>query len=454
VSFLRNLLSDLVEKRLWPVALLLVGALVAVPVLLGGGGSPEADTVASVPTVQATTTAPTQIRVSEETDISSLAPSGAKHNPFTQPKVKKAAVAPSEATAPTTSEPTPTTGGATTGGATTPAPSTGPTGPTGGTTTPDPTPGTPKDEGDTSAIRVDLRFGEPGNTKQRTYSDIARLSALPSADKPIVIFLGVKKDKKTATFLISSDATATGDGVCKPAATNCQTIEMQAGDSTFLDIDLGSGVRQFRLDVKRIGEVEKDTLAKASAARARASVAGRAFLRSALESGEVTLSGMDFSERTGTLTSTPRATSAGPVGRGAYRVDVKVGGMERKDVRRLQVLPQRSTAKLLFLGVRDGGRSVSFLNLAHQQVRGAAQCKPSPTDCERLTLRGGAVAYVGGVRVKVTRLKLRNLASTAAAEAARVREDADGRALVTARDLDLTDLALNPQTGSLAAAPL
>lgn len=454
MSFLRNLLSDLIEKRLWPVALLLVGALVAIPMLLGGGGSSEADTVASVPTVTATTTAPTQIRVSEDTTVSSLAPSGAKHNPFTQPKVKQAAAEPTGPTAPTTSEPTPTTGGGTSGGAPTPSTTTTPsTGSTGGTTTPGTTPSTPKDEGDTSAIRVDLRFGEPGNTKQKTYSDIARLSALPSADKPIVIFLGVKKDKKTATFLISSDATATGDGVCKPAATNCQTIEMQEGDTTFLDIDLGSGVRQFRLDVKRVGEVDKDTIAKASAARARASVAGRAYLRSAIESGEVSLSGLAFSEKTGTLTSTPRATTAGPAGRGAYRVDVKVGRMQRTDIRRLQVLPQRSTAKLLFLGVRDGGHSVSFLNLDHREVRGG-QCMPSPTDCERLTLRGGKVAYVGGVRVKVTRLKLRNLASTAVAEAARVREDADGRALVTARDLDLTDLALNPQTGTLAPAPL
>ncbi len=86
----------------------------------------------------------------------------------------------------------------------------------------------------------------------------------------------------------------------------------------------------------------------------------------------MSLSGLAFSEKTGTLTSTPRATTAGPVGRGAYRVDVKVGRMQRTDIRRLQVLPQRSTAKLLFLGVRDGGHSVSFLNLDHREVRGGA----------------------------------------------------------------------------------
>jgi hypothetical protein len=450
MSFLRNLVSDLVEKRLWPVALLLVGALVAVPFLLGGGSKADtAATATATPAATSTTTA-TTIRVSEDTNVATIAPIGAKHNPFKQPKAEKAATADEGATTtPSTPDPTPTASDTgSTGGTTTPSTPTPST-----TTTPSHSTPTPKTDENTKAIRVDLSFGEPGSTKQKDRTDIARLSALPSADKPIVIFLGVKKDKKTATFLISSDATATGDGSCKPSATNCQTIEMQEGDSTFLDIDLGAGVRQFRLDVDRVGEVDKETSEKATTARARASVAGREYLRSAIESGEVSLSGLDFSEKTGTLTSTPKATTAGPIGRGAYRVDVKVGRMERRNVSRLQVLPQRSRAKLLFLGVREGGRSVSFLNLEHKPVAGAT-CKPSPTDCERITLHRGRVATVGGVRVKVTRLRLRNLASQTAAEAARVREDETGRDVVSARGLDLTDLALNPLTGTLVSAPL
>lgn len=450
MSFLRNLVSDLVDKRLWPVAIVLVGALVAVPFLLGGGGS-AADTVATATPAQATTTTATTIRVSEDSNLATIAPTGTRHNPFRQPTAKKAATTDDAAAAtPSTPEATPTSGDTgSTGGTTTPstaAPSTT-------TTTPSDSATTPKPDENTEAIRVDLSFGEPGSSRQRDRKDIARLSALPSADQPIIIYLGVKGDKKTAAFLISSDATATGDGTCKPSPTNCQTIEMREGDSTFLDIDLGTGVRQFRLDVDRVGEIDKETPAKATTARARASVAGRAYLRSAIESGEISLSGLDFSEKTGTLTSTPKATTAGPIGRGAYRVDVEVGRMERKNVSRLQVLPQRSRARILFLGVREGGRSASFLNLEHKPVEGAT-CKPSRTDCERITLRRGRVASVGGVRVKVTQLRLRNLASATAAEAARVREDETGREIVTARDLDLTDLALNPLTGTLAAAPL
>ena len=455
MSFLRNLVSDLVEKRLWPVAVLLVGALVAVPFLLAGG-TPAADPVATATATATTSTTPattsTTIRVSEETTVSTLVPSGARHNPFEQPEVRRAATPDESASTPTPSEATPTTGGTTSGGATTPSTTTPPSGSTEPPSTDTDSP-EPKDDENTKAIRVDLRFGEPGKTKQKRYDDVARLSALPSANEPIVIFLGVKKDRETATFLISSDSTATGEGTCRPAITNCQTIEMKAGESTFLDIDFGEGVRQFRLDVASIKETDAKDAKQASAARARMSVAGQEFLRSSIESGEVSLDGLDYSERTGTLSSTPRAKTAGPVARGAYRVDVKVGGLTRTDVRRLQVLPQRATARLLFLGVRDGGRSATFLNLEDLPVTGAA-CRPSPEDCERFTLRAGRTAHVGGVPVTVTELSLRRLASVSAAEQARTREDEAGRALVIHDDLDLGDLALDPQTGTLTRSPL
>ena len=50
MPFLKNIGHDLIEKRLWPVAVLLVLALVAVPVVLGGG---SAQTPAAAPTAAA-----------------------------------------------------------------------------------------------------------------------------------------------------------------------------------------------------------------------------------------------------------------------------------------------------------------------------------------------------------------------------------------------------------------
>lgn len=444
MTFVRNLLADLVEKRLWPVAVLLAGVLVAMPILLGGGsGAGDADVVATP--AQGAAANATDVRVSEETGVATLAPTGSKQNPFVQPELEKLEPA---------AEPAPVQDSA-------PAPmggSTGETAPSRPSTpsmpdpAPAPAPQPEEKEQDTSVTQVTLRFGETGKAR-KAYRDIARLTALPNVSTPVMIYLGLKKDGETASFLIPSDAAATGEGACKPSAANCQTIELQAGDTTYVDLDLGDGARQYRLDVVSIAASDAKDAETASAARARVSRVGREFLRSSIESGEVSLEGMDFSEQTGTLTSTPRAKTAGPVGRGAYRIDIQVGTTTRTDVRRLQLLPQRSRARLLFLGVRDGGRSASFLNLDDHPVAGAT-CTPSPEECDRITLRRGRTAHVGGVPVRIAALSLRRLATDDAARAARLREDGAGRALAGDQQLDLGDLALDPATGTLMASPL
>jgi hypothetical protein len=162
---------------------------------------------------------------------------------------------------------------------------------------------------------------------------------------------------------------------------------------------------------------------------------------------------MDYSEKTGTLASTPRASSAGLLARGAYRADVTVGGITRRDVRRLQLLPDRSVPKLLFLGVRNGGKSATFLNLDQLPVSGA-NCKPSAERCERFTLRAGRTAYVGGTPVTLDAVIVRRLANAAAADKARTRVDEVGADRVAKDELDLGDLALDPKTGTLTASPL
>src|SRR3954468_24628166 len=109
MSAVRNIFNDLVDRRLWPVALALLAALVAVPVMLGGGSSasspaspdPLASAAASGGTAQAA--------------ISVSAPSTARHdrpgavrNPFTQHKVK--ALSDTQTTAPPTQPTIPSSG--------------------------------------------------------------------------------------------------------------------------------------------------------------------------------------------------------------------------------------------------------------------------------------------------------------------------------------------------------
>jgi hypothetical protein len=262
MSAVRNLITDLVDRRLWPVAVALLGALVAVPVLLGGGSKAPAPAPAAPLAAAAGTAGGTaQAAVSLSQPSTSTNPTyrpGPVRNPFAQHKVPAPATTnPSSAPAP----PVPS------------VPSSAPSVPSGGggvpvTTTPI-VPGSGggrRDATETNVWRVNLRFGEAGD--QKTHKDIPRLSPLPSATNPFFIFLGVLADGKTAVFLISSDTTATGDGKCKPNPEQCDTIEMRAGDTEFFDVAQGNaGVTQYELDLLK---VFKNTV-KGKAAAAKAS---------------------------------------------------------------------------------------------------------------------------------------------------------------------------------------
>jgi hypothetical protein len=232
VSFFRSLFQDLVDKRLWPVAIVLVVAAVAVPVVLKKS-EPQADTVAAArqPSPKAPVLSGTPVSLQSDGFHNALSGAPLK-DPFRQqhlpkpPKSVTAAVATSQTSSSSSSTGSPSggsTGGSRTGG--------------GGSSKP-PAQGSTK---------VKLRFG-PAGTALKTY-ELAPLTALPSASNPILIYLGLLKDGKTAAFLVSSDGTPQGDGTCKPSASVCQTLLMKAGDTEFLDLNADTGAAQYELDV-------------------------------------------------------------------------------------------------------------------------------------------------------------------------------------------------------------
>jgi hypothetical protein len=285
VSAIRNVISDLIEKRLWPVGLALVLALVAVPVVLGGTsssdpgeataglqGAPDGTGIASKAAV----------KLDDDPASSPHARRGRVRNPFTQPRVRQPA--PRSLSAPSSpreSPPTNPTGG-TTGAGNSPAPPTDQRPSTGG----DAPRSTPASESGTDPLdtyQVTLRVGRSGHLK--TIRNISRLSPLPSADDAFMVFTGVLKDGKTAVFLLSSDATATGDGHCKPSAKSCQTIEVEQGDTEFFDLIVDGRPVQYQLDVVRVVRKGAKSVAAAAAANERHSVAGAAMLRSAHVNG-------------------------------------------------------------------------------------------------------------------------------------------------------------------------
>ena len=100
--------------------------------------------------------------------------------------------------------------------------------------------------------RVTIRFGESGAIK--TLRDLARLKALPSFNKPLVMFMGVLSDGKTAAFLLAPGVQATGAGlVPSDARRTASTLEMRAGDDEALEARSGTGgIVQYKLKVLRV----------------------------------------------------------------------------------------------------------------------------------------------------------------------------------------------------------
>lgn len=303
MSFLKNVLSDLIEKRLWPVAIALVAALVAVPILLGGSSDSSGTPVAGVVSTPATS-GPAQADVVslEEQAAGKVERKGSLKNPFVQHHQASTTTTPVEttSTAPTTTS----SGGASSGGSSSSSSGTGgssdtPSAPTQTT----PASPAPSDNTDSSkaTYRVNFTFGEEG--AMRSYSNVARLTPLPSSDNPFFVYLGLADDGKSAIFLIDGTAEASGDGKCTPSHDDCEQIALKAGDTEFLDMPSGTaGTVEYTLTIKSI---KKATTSKAVAAKARAreSKAGREVLRQLVSDDPSLLDNWNYSRSLGLLLS-------------------------------------------------------------------------------------------------------------------------------------------------------
>jgi hypothetical protein len=257
---------QLVRRRLWPVALLLVAALVAVPLKLAK--APEPAAVAAVPHTSKVQQGLPATFVSEA-DTSTATERrrvlGAAKDPFEPAPLQTAK---KSAKAKATATPTPAA-----------APSTGSAGGTSGTTTVPPvaTPPAPKKTYPLYSIKV--RFGKvDGTMKTET---LERLKALPSAATPVFVYLGVEDGGKTAVFMLTGAVTAQGDGKCDPSPADCQTLRLTKGETEFLNVtDTGTATdAQYQLDLVTVHTDTTTDVAKATASRAKASAAGTALVR-------------------------------------------------------------------------------------------------------------------------------------------------------------------------------
>jgi hypothetical protein len=491
MTLVRNLAADLVAKRLWPVAAVLAIALVAIPaVLLRGGQEPAAmPTVAAAP---ATGTAPA-VGIADERPRGGRGPIG--RDPFVQkdlaPKTPSSGAGTS---APAGADPATAAAGVFPGSGTgtTPAgddswadvaipgldeidtvPVGGDTGtgttPAGGTTGSDTTEPADGELDERASWHVDLRFGRDGQMTART--DVARLTPLPSAEDPFFVFLGVLADGKTALFLVSSDAEATGDGKCLPSIASCERVELKAGQTEFFDVTTPEGETvQYQLDLTRVARRTQASTAVAAAARTRESPEGRQVLRAAVDTGQVEVSDLAYSRELGLVLPSGVAPQQGTGLFGGFRVDLRFGApgalVKRYNLARLTPLPSVDKPSFVYLGVLGDGETALFLNPTEAAASGDAVCLPSPEECQRIELKAGQRGVFSAPTLNgeveqyeltvdgITRLEA---ATEAEARAGMTRESPAGRKilrrLITEVGSLVSDLSYSGESGTLVPAP-
>ena len=255
--FLLDLWHDLREKRLWPVAAVLVVGLVAVPVVLSKPSVTPAPAPIQQPAEADSDQDKLQALANVKLEEAAAATRGSSldtfdsSNPFDPPKVAKPKDegTPSEVSS-DQGDAAPTAGG---GGGGSETPTTG-----GGTPT-------------TRQFRyvVDLTFTANGRT--RKVRRMERLDMLPNEDSPLLIYLGVTPDAGDAVFMVDSTLQTAGEGSCKPRESECAFLHLGAGsEHEFTNADGDSYT--LRIDEIRKVPVDGSTAAASRAKRASAAV--------------------------------------------------------------------------------------------------------------------------------------------------------------------------------------
>ncbi len=278
MSFFQNLWRDLVDKRLWPVAIVLVLVAIAVPFLIGGGSSSEdvADAGAAVTAPAADT--PGEVTVIVTPDEKPRDRSGKSRDPFKPlvfAKVPKAAAAATPAKAatgvtssagskpstasPQAKTPTPATVTPTKTPTKTTRPKTTKPKPTSTKPKPTKTPATPTRTSPT-AYKLKTGIQRTGAKTETIRTGLRPGASLPSKNFVLLSFLGVRRDGRTASFHVSEDVRVVGkDRKCSQGtAAHCRTLELRPGDDVRLDYTSpgGGGVKSYRFRIVSVSEVK------------------------------------------------------------------------------------------------------------------------------------------------------------------------------------------------------
>jgi hypothetical protein len=76
---------------------------------------------------------------------------------------------------------------------------------------------------------VSVQFSKNG--LGRVHKDIPRLTALPSAGNPQLMFFGVMSGGRQAVFGLGAGVAHAGPGLCRPSRSSCSAIVLSPGDA-------------------------------------------------------------------------------------------------------------------------------------------------------------------------------------------------------------------------------
>ena len=270
-----NLWRQLVQRRLWPVAVLLVAALAAVPLMLAKDPEAEPAPVPQAATEEAGSELATTPIVAQATPVDRAKRRkvlGKAKNPFAKPAQlggsaqsgpTAAQLANDTASGVGSSGPTKLADNLTIvgGGGGLPAPSGPPVGSPVAPTAPEPKPA-PKER-----HSLTVRFGG-GEAIERM--NVKKLEALPLAEEPLVVYLGVADGGKSAVFMVDSSVEPQGDGECVPDPNTCETIHLSEGETEFFDVldANGESIGQYQLDLIEIHGGKKSSPGRTASAKA------------------------------------------------------------------------------------------------------------------------------------------------------------------------------------------
>jgi hypothetical protein len=264
-TFLLDLWHDLKQKRLWPVAVVLIVATAAVPVLLSQPAEEGSEPV--TPPIGETAQNPLPAVDAETVPASSNLEVFDSHNPFSPNKDVPRDLGGDDSSSSSSGS----------GGGSGKFP-TGSSGGDGSSAASDAggSGGSGSSPGDSSGggsgggtfwftFQINVKFGPVGEVK--TKKGLKALDVLPNEENPVVVFMGMKDDGATALFMVLDPGIeASGEGNCTPSPDRCSFVELTTSakqDEVFLNSSRGE---DYFLQLSKIERVKIDEPAKSSKA--------------------------------------------------------------------------------------------------------------------------------------------------------------------------------------------